>query len=370
MRDPLIVDFLKRAGWAHAERRPLAGDASTRRYERLQRDAGSAGHARAILMDAPRAPDGPPIRDGKPYSAIARLAEDCRAFVAIGERLRAAGLSAPELIAHDMENGLLLLEDLGDHVYGTSIEKGEGPAGEPLDELYRMSVEALLSLHEQGPPTRLALPDGTAYDVPPYDETALAIESELLVDWYLPAKRGKPSDGALSDEYRGIWASLFPEAAKDQRVLTLRDYHSPNLIWLGEREAHARVGIIDYQDAVVGAQAYDMVSLLQDARRDVPPEREAAMLDYYIAEANRRLPGFDERAFLAAYAILGAHRNAKILGIFVRLKQRDGKPHYLAHVPRVATYFERDLNHPALGDLKSWLDPLVPAGNRLTVDGL
>lgn len=366
-REALIRAFLDDAGWGDAVRGPLAGDASSRRYERLSGHRGAA-----VLMDAPPGPDGPPLTgpDGarRTYSAIAHLAEDCRPFVAIGNALREAGLSAPALFAHDMPNGLLLLEDLGDAVYGNAIDAGAGPAGEPLDELYRTSVDALLHLHAKGAPDHLPLPDGTSYRVPTYDAAAMAIETELLTDWFLPERRGVPTDEALCTDYRAIWQSLFPHADADNRVLSLRDYHSPNLIWLGERAGAKRVGIIDYQDGLVGARAYDMVSLLQDARRTVPPAREEAMLDYYISSA-RQDPAFDEKKFLAAYAVLGAQRNAKILGIFVRLWKRDAKPAYLAHIPRVADYFERDLAHPALVDLRLFLDALVSPSERRAAGG-
>lgn len=368
-RETRIRAFLQEAGWGDASRSPLAGDASTRRYERLHGPRG-----RAVLMDAPPGPDGPPLTslDGKPvaYSAIARLAEDCRPFVAIGNGLRAAGLSAPEIFAHDIPSGLLLLEDLGDAGYSAAIDAGQGPSGEPLDELYRASVDALLELHEKGAPGPLPLPDGSFYPVPPYDRAAMAIETELLIDWFLPEQRGMATEDAVRADYRSLWRSLFDHADADGRVLSIRDYHSPNLIWLGGRQGAQRVGIIDYQDALIGARAYDMVSLLQDARRTVPPAREEAMLDHYIARAGRD-PSFDEAKFLAAYAVLGAQRNAKILGIFVRLWRRDGKPAYLAHMPRVADYFERDLAHPALADLRGFLDGLTgPAGRRAAVGTL
>lgn len=365
-RGELIDTFLAQAGWGDAERAALAGDASTRRYERLRGPRG-----KAVLMDAPPGPDGPPLAntpDGgrRAYSAIAHLAEDCRPFVAVGARLREAGLSAPALFAHDIPNGLLLLEDLGDALYGRAIDEGQGPDGEDLDTLYRAGVDVLLAWHGEGAPDDLALPDGTRYAVPAYDEAALAIETELLTDWYLPAKRGKETDEALRRDYRALWRALFPLAARDGRALCMRDYHSPNMLWLPERRGVARVGLIDFQDAVIGARAYDLVSFLQDARRDVPQAREEAMLAYYCEQAAQRLPHFDGNVFRAAYAVLGAQRNAKIIGIFVRLHRRDGKPQYLAHISRVARYLARDLAHPALADLRGWLDTLVPEAERQT----
>jgi len=360
-RERLIRSFLEQAGWGDAARAPLAGDASSRRYERVKGRRGAA-----ILMDAPPGPDGPPLDtpEGarKTYSAIAHLAEDCRAFVAVGEALRRAGLSAPELFAHDMPHGLLLLEDLGDDLYGAAIDRGAAADGTALDELYRSGVETLIAWHKawdaQQSPASLPLPDGTDYRLWAFDDKAMAVETELLTDWYLPAQRGKPTDDAVRAEYRALWKPLFALAGKDARALALRDYHSPNMLWLGARQGTARVGLLDYQDAVITSRAYDLVSFLQDARRDVPEAREQAMLAHYCALAARDLPGFDEAVFRAAYAVLGAQRNAKIMGIFVRLDKRDGKPAYLAHLPRVASYFKRDLEHPALAELKAWLSAL------------
>ena len=372
-REELIRACLDEAGWGDARRAPLAGDASTRRYERI---AGPKG--KAVLLDAPPGPDGPPLvntPDGvrRAYSAIAHLAEDCRPFVAVGAALKEAGLSAPDLIAHDVPTGLLLLEDLGDALYGDAIDAGEGPGGVPLDDMYRAGVDALIVWHatwaKLGAPSSLPLPNGGSYTLPHYDDAALAIETELLTDWYLPAKRGRETDEAMRSDYRALWSELLPVVAKDTRVLAMRDFHSPNMLWLGDREGPARVGLLDFQDALIGARAYDLVSFLQDARRDVPPAREEAMLAYYCAEAAKALPDFDESVFRAAYAILGAQRNSKIIGIFVRLHRRDLKPQYLAHIPRVARYLERDLAHPALADLRTWLDALAAPADRLVAPG-
>jgi aminoglycoside/choline kinase family phosphotransferase len=368
-REDMIGAFLARAGWGDASRAPLAGDASTRRYERLRGRLGAA-----VLMDAPPGPDGPPLDGRKAYSAIAHLAEDCRPFVAVGRALRHVGLSAPTLLAHDVPNGLLLLEDLGDALYGYAIDMGKGPNGESLDEMYRTGVDALVAWHAgwaaMGAPSSLSVPGSDRdYVLPVYDEAALAIETELLTDWYLPAKRGLATSEGLRAEYRALWRALFPVVARNAQTLALRDFHSPNMLWLAARRGPARVGLIDFQDALIGSRAYDLVSFLQDARKDVPPAREDAMLGYYCRSAAGRLADFDETRFRAAYAVLGAQRNSKIIGIFVRLHRRDGKPQYLAHIPRVARYLERDLAHPALADLRRWLDALVPAPERLIAPG-
>ena len=360
-RDRAIRTFLEQAGWDTAERRDLAGDASTRRYERLAR-----GSDRAVLMDWQPGPDGPPLDGKRPYSAIAHLAESCHAFVAIGEFLRAQGLGAPTLIAQDMAAGLLLLEDLGDDLYGAAIDRGAAADGTDLQTLYRAAIDVLLELHDRPVAADLPLPDGTRYRLPAYDDEALAIESELLTDWYVPVRSGKDLDPADKRAYQTIWQKLFPQVQNGDPVLVLRDFHSPNLLWRGAAAGLGRVGLIDYQDGLRGSPAYDLVSMLQDARRDVPEEREAEMLAYYCNAASARRANFDEADFRKAYAILGAQRNAKIMGIFVRLWKRDGKPAYLAHLPRVSTYLERDLRHPALHDLKTWLDRHVPPQVRAT----
>ena len=358
-RENLIKALLEKAGWSKALRSPLAGDASTRRYERLK-----LGTNDAVLMDAPDQPDGPLLPDyNKPYSAVAHLAETTHPFVAVGEFLHAQGLSAPKLIAHDVDNGLLLLEDLGNNLYGEAIDRNAGFGEASLDDLYRAALDALLVLHKAGTPGPLPMPDGSFYDLPAYDGEAMAIETELLPEWYILAKSG----ASLSDQdratYRALWQDLFPKAACGTPVMVIRDYHSPNLLWLPERTGAARVGMVDYQDAQLGSRAYDVMSMLQDARKDVSVERENEMLAYYCAQAKAD-PSFDEAEFRTSYAILGAQRNAKIMGIFVRLWKRDGKPVYLAHLPRVSDYMERNLQHPILAPLKNWLDTHVPPAMR------
>ena len=348
-----MAGFLERAAPGRPKLGFLQGDASTRAYARV-----ATPERACILMDAPRQPDGPAIRDGKPYSAIAHLAEDVRPFVAVAGALRAAGLSAPEILAHDLENGFLLIEDLGDRVYGDEIA-----AGRDHVEIYRPAVDALLALRETGAPERLDLPGG-AYRLPPYDEDAMTIEVDLLLDWYWPATQGGAAPGAARAAFHELWREQFAFLARQPVGWVLRDYHSPNLIWLPEREGAKRVGMIDFQDALRGPQAYDLVSLLQDARLDVPAAVERALFAHYCAACERNDPTFDTTDFSRAYAILGAQRNTKILGIFVRLDRRDGKPDYLAHLPRVTAYLERNLAHPDLAGLRRWYDAHLPPETR------
>lgn len=342
-----IRAFLDSSGWQGAARRHLQGDASTRSYERIHR-----ADTTAVLMNAPRQPDGPPIEDGKPYSQIAHLAEDVRPFVAIGEALRAHGFSAPDLLAHDMAAGILLLEDLG----------GEGVVadGAPIADRYAVATDLLANLHGTALPAEAPLPDGTVHRVPPYDRAALSIEVRLLLDWYVPHVTGGPIGDDARAAFLDAWSALFDILARAETTWVLRDFHSPNLIWLAERQGIARIGLIDYQDALIGPTAYDLASLLQDARVTVPAALEAELYAAYCTARRTADAGFDADAFAAAYAIMAAQRATKVLGIFARLNARDGKPAYLAHIPRIRDYLTRSLAHPVLSDLKLWYETHLP----------
>ncbi len=344
--------FLEQAQWGESGTRFsfLQGDASARRYARLQRADGAC----AILMDSPRQPDGPPVRDGKPYSQIAHLAEDVRPFVAIAEGLRARGLSTPQIFAHDLDAGLLLIEDLGDRVFGREVEQDADQKA-----LWRRGVDTLVALRLM-PPGPMPLPDGTSYALPPMDRGALHIEADLLLDWYWPALYGTPPSPSVRAEFEAIWGAIFERLDRLPKGWVLRDYHSPNLILLADRPAPRDAGIIDFQDALLGPQAYDLVSLLQDARLDVGADIERGLLQHYIAAVKKNEADFDEKAFRFSYAALGAERNTKILGIFARLAKRDGKRQYLAHIPRLWDYLQRNLVHEDLTALKAWYDVHLP----------
>ena len=353
--------FLKHNGWGGSTRRYFQGDASSRRYERLD-----GGGGRGVFMDMPRQPDGPPVRNGLPYSAIAHLAEGVTPFVAIAQILINAGLSAPVIRARDLESGFLITEDFGDAVYGALIRDGE-----PVDEPYRAAVDALLTLHASDLPSEVTVDDGLDYAIPHYDTNALMIEAGLVVDWFWPQVHGKEITSQERNRFEAVWMPLIESVAvtdeADEGTLVLRDYHSPNLMWLPDRDGPSRAGLLDFQDAVIGHKAYDLMSLLQDARTDISEEFECTWLDYYCNARRSRRDNFDEAAFRRAYAILGAQRATKILGIFVRLCVRDGKPQYLCHIPRVSGYLERNLAHHDLEDLQSWYDGHLPEVVRLSL---
>ncbi|MEQ8480737.1 MAG: tRNA (adenosine(37)-N6)-threonylcarbamoyltransferase complex ATPase subunit type 1 TsaE [Hoeflea sp.] len=341
-RSLALRSFLDMAGMSHAERRFLQGDASSRTYERIRPVTGNP----LILMNAPRHPDGPPIRDGLPYSRIAHLAEDVVPFVAIDGWLREHGFSAPAIMAQDLDDGILLIEDLG----------SDGlldPEGAPIAERYELAVECLAALHRKPPPECLQV-EGREYHVPAYDPRAMQIEIELLTDWYLPWRTGAPVKDRDRADYIALWAALFAQLQSAEKALVLRDYHSPNLIWREERTGLDRLGLIDFQDAMIGPSAYDVASLCQDARVTIEPGLARRLLARYIAVRQEDDSAFDEDGFREAYAIMALQRASKILGIFVRLDQRDGKPGYLRHLPRIEGYVAQSLQHPALQPLRSW----------------
>ncbi len=348
-----LRQLLRTEGWSDARRVFLQGDASARAYETLEKANGE----RAILMISPPRPDGPPVRYGKSYSAIARLAENVRPFVAIADGLRAFGFSAPRILGHDLDAGLLIVEDLG----RDGVVDAEGP----IPERYLEAAAVLARLHAQDLPDTLPVADAGEYRIPAYDLDALLIEIELMIDWYVPYLRTIVSSGARAT-FVNLWRDALAEIVAARTTWTLRDYHSPNLLWLPERGEIARIGIIDFQDCVLGHPAYDLASLGQDARVDVSDELELRLLAHYARLRRADAPEFDMPAFARAYAVLAAQRATKILGIFARLNQRDGKPHYLRHLPRIEAYLRKSLRHPALADIRQWCENNIPS--LLTAD--
>jgi len=343
-----IRRFLESAGYAAAERKRIQGDASSRSYERLQFD-----DQRAILMNAPRRPDGPPVRDGKSYSAIVHLAEDVKPFVAMANGLGQLGFSSPRIYEADIDEGLLIIEDLGSECF----VEGEPP--EPIEERYAAAVDALIALHGQHLPETLPVAPQVQHRLPRYDMDALLMEAELLIDWYLPSLGAKISE-ATRTVYVAMWREALQSAIETDLTWVLRDFHSPNLLWLPERQGIARVGLLDFQDAMIGPGAYDLASLLQDARVDVAEEIELTLLSRYVQKRREASPDFDPPGFIKVYATLAAQRASKILGIFARLDRRDGKPQYLRHIPRVWAYLQRSLTHPSLATLHGWYSVHVP----------
>lgn len=342
--------FIRRAGWDDARIAYLQGDASTRRYARLVRDDGAS----AILMDSPRQPDGPIVRDGKPYSRIAHLAEDVKPFVAVDRALRAAGLSAPEILAEDLERGFLLLEDLGDRVFGREADGGPHQA-----MLWTAALDMLVRFRKAKAPMTMPVspsnPAAGTHTLAALDATILGIEIALLPDWYWPEVKGAAMPGELRGEFEALWQPVIETLLAAAKGWILRDVHSPNLLWLPDRSGEARVGVIDFQDAIAGPWAHDVMSLLQDARVDVPTELEIMLVERYVA-ALRGEPDFDEAEFRLTYAAYGALRATRLLGLFVRLLRRDQKPGYLQHIARNWGYLERNLAHPTLAPLRAWYD--------------
>lgn len=325
-RQRALAGFLAACGWPGGVPKMLAGDASFRRYYRL-----SDGARRAVLMDAP-----PPQEDVGPYVTVAGI-------------LREHGFSAPEIYAEDRGNGFLLIEDFGDDTYTKLLAKGANET-----ELYTLAIDTLVALHRVVEAERLT-------ELPPYDEERLLTEASLLVDWYAPAVLGAPFSEKARQEYLARWREVLPEAELPAATLVLRDYHVDNLMLLPGREAIRGCGLLDFQDAVRGPASYDLVSLLEDARRDVPPGLRAAMTERYLAQ----FPDLDGARFRRSAAILAAQRNAKIVGIFTRLWRRDGKPQYLGHIPRVWRLLEEDLREPVLRPVADWLERHLPPGARV-----
>ena len=344
-----LREFLAGAGYDEARRQRMAGDASTRSYARLFRDG-----AGVILMNSPRRPDGPAIYDGKSYSAAAHLAEDVKPFVAIANGLRERGFSAPAIHYADLDEGFLITEDFGN----AGVIEGDPPR--PIAERYQAATDMLAALHRQSLPEILPLTPQTSYTIPLFDTDALLVEIGLMVEWYLP-DRDAPLAEPAHAAFVAIWRELLGKAAAEPNTWALRDFHSPNLIWLDDRAGIAKVGIIDFQDTVLAPAAYDLVSLLQDARIDVPEQLELVLLTRYIKARLAADGAFDPKHFAELYALMSAQRNTKLLGIFARLNRRDGKPQYLRHLPRIWTYLNRSLAHPALAGLREWYAANVPS---------
>lgn len=324
--------FLQSCGWASAEMSLLAADASFRRYFRIMQDG-----KQAVLMDAP------------PQK------EDAAAYLHVARQLANLGLSAPRILAQDLAQGFLLLEDFGDRTFTRALAEGANE-----QTLYDLAVDTLIALHKRWRDV------GDTRGLSPYDTDRLLDEAALFVDWYLPAV-GQALPAAARADYLAVWRDLLDPVVNEvslPSVLVLRDYHVDNLMILPQRDGIAACGLLDFQDALLGAPAYDLVSLLRDARRDVPDELQARELERYLGA----FPDWSPEAFQRAYWTLGAQRNTKIIGIFTRLARRDGKPRYLDHIPRLWRLFGEELARPELAPLRDWVERYVPLSTRRRPD--
>ncbi len=320
-RQQLRENFIAALGWKNVTLEALPADASFRRYYRL---AGAAKPM--LLMQDP--PDRPPV---PPFVMV-------EPFIKIADHLRTLGLRSPEIYARDIANGLLVIEDFGDDTYTRLLNRNVD-----AKPLYEMAIDVLSHLHRH--------PARGGIELPAYNDKQLADEAMLLPDWYYPAISGKTLNEGSKESYRAIWANLFAKFPKDQQTLVLRDYHVDNLM-LVEGEGISRCGLLDFQDAVTGQFSYDVMSLLEDARRDVPQDLQKHLLDRYFKDMGT----IDREAFGYAYRVLAAQRHAKVLGIFVRLFVRDGKDRYLQFIPHVHKLFMNAVNDPALATLKAWFE--------------
>ena len=353
-READIQAFLKAAKWQDAIREAVPGDASSRRYERL-----TLGDEKAVLMDAPKGaeapsePEGASIEQRKAlgYNAVARIAgNNPEAFAVIGNELSKRGFSSPRILATELGKGFMLLEDLGDNLYARVIEKD--PSLER--KLYEAAIDTLAAIYRSSFPA-LGEFGGKTWRIRDYDEHALLAEADLFLDWY--AKDfGCVISATARAEWNDIWRELFKSLHAHAPGLALRDFHAENIFWLPSRQATERVGLIDFQDGLFAHPAYDLVSLIEDARRDVSPNLAAPLMKRFCKKSGLKYGSI----FKTAYAVMGAQRNAKILGIFVRLAERDGKPHYRNLIPRVAAHFQKNLENPKCADLKLWVQTYVP----------
>ncbi len=359
-REVLKAAFLRGAGFADARRELLSGDASTRQYERLHPPSGDAS---LIFMDQPPAmesticPPGatPAERVALGYNAAARLAAgSVSAFVTTAAYLRSHGLSAPRVLAHDVEAGLAVLEDLGDGLFASLIP--EGVAERPL---YEAAVDVQAALQAATPPDVLCA-EGASWPLLTYDALALKVGTDTFLE-YWPQFAGMAPFGEVAiAEWDALWAPVWVRGEAGASVFTHRDYHAQNLLWLPQRQGVARVGLLDFQDALKAHPAWDLTHLLQDARRDVSAELETAMLDRFLAAR----PALGGDAFRADYRALAASNAARILGRVFARQSLLGRPQYREFMPRTWRYLERNLDEPAMAGLKMWFDRHVPPESR------
>jgi aminoglycoside/choline kinase family phosphotransferase len=349
-----MESFIAQAGWGDAERAPIQGDASTRRYIRMEHKG-----RKAVLMDAPRGDEVPGETDGMSveerramgYNALARLAgPNLEAFLTVADQLSMRGFSAPHIYAADVEQGFAILEDFGEGDYFRVIN--DDPSLET--PLYEAAVDVLGAIYRSSFPTRPEF-KGAEWALRDYDEAALLAETDLFLDYYAPDVDRPVSDEARAEFY-DLWRDAFKAFEGQASGLCLRDFHAQNLFWLPERDGQAKVGLIDFQDALFAHPSYDLASFLEDARRDVSPELHDPLKARFCDAAGIA----DREAFDAAYAVMAAQRNTKVIGFPVRADRDFGKPQYRSLIPRVRDHLKRDLSHPACAGLRAWFATHVP----------
>jgi tRNA threonylcarbamoyl adenosine modification protein YjeE len=338
-----VRHLLDGIGLADAERRHLQGDASTRRFERA-----SAGDRSVVVMRWPRLAVRPPLADGLPYEALVHQTDSLLAFRAIADTLRRRGFRAPAILGEDGARRLMLIEDLG----GEPIVRD----GAPIAERYLAAARRLADFAREPWPAEATTDAGAVWPMPAYDRRALLTEASLFVDWFVPDLVKQPLDAGRRAEWRTIWDRLLARFDGERSVWVLKDYHSPNILW--QEGADDPIGLIDFQDALLGPAAYDVASLLTDARVDVPDELAETLFEAYVERRRGFDPAFDREAFEEAVVILGAQRNAKIAGRFVEYAVRTGRDAHLRFLPRVRRNLEKALRHPVLADLKLWYERL------------
>ena len=332
-RKTVFGQFLKTHGYHINDIQALKGDASRRCFYRHYKNNKSV-----IIIDADPS-----------------LGEEPNAYAAVTYMLQKNKFSVPEIYASDIQNGFFIIEDFGDNLYAHIITKDASKA----DNLYKNALDVLVAVQKINIDPILSYGSGT-YKLQNYDINRFISEVKIFTDWYFPEITKRPTPTSAKDELNTIMRGLLLPVVTQSSGLVLRDYHAENLMFLETRNTIQAVGLLDYQDAVIGNHAYDVVSLLQDARRDITPDFEAKMLDYFLTKAHI----IDKQAFMRDYYILGTQRNIKILGIFTRLWLRDRKEQYLPHMKRVWRYLERDLAQPQLKPLKGWFDRWLPHSLR------
>ena len=328
-RQIAIEQFLNQAGWGGAKREPLQGDASFRRYERMELN----GH-QAILMDAP-----PPL-------------ESVDKFVSIAQHLNSLGFKAPNIFAKKLKSGFLIIEDFGEQTFTKILSTADSKAE---TNLYNLAVDVLIKLHNF--PTNIVAPPNTKI----YTVSKLLDEAQLFCDWTWDAIFGVLPEKKIIESYQDAWKATLNSIKCQHKTLVLRDFHVDNLMLLQNRSGITRCGLLDFQDAVLGHRAYDLMSLLEDARRNIGLNLKKELLERYLTA----FPNLERETFSTAFAILSAQRHAKVIGIFTRLCMRDGKTTYLKHIPRVWRLLESSLTHPSLAQVADWLDFYVPKSKRI-----